>query len=99
MNLRVRAPEAPNVSPTATPLPSTRTTIQTLPSTSLLQAGTIQRRGNDNAEMVFVPKGEFTMGSNQYDDEKPIHQVYLDAFWIDKHEVTNSQYKAVCGCG
>ncbi len=64
-----------------------------------------ERRGNDNAEMVFVPAGEFTMGSPEtvslgsYGglggtlDEQPQHIVYLDAFWIDKYEVTNAQYK------
>lgn len=65
----------------------------------------VERRGNDNAEMVFVPAGEFTMGSpasipfHSYShmdvplDEHPQHVIYLDAFWIDKHEVTNAQYK------
>ncbi len=60
------------------------------------QTGTVQRRGSDNAEMVYVPAGEFRMGSvaNEQagDDEKPQHTVVLDAFWIDRHEVTNAQY-------
>jgi len=47
----------------------------------------------DSAEMVFIPAGEFEMGSNDYDDEKPVHTVYLDAFYIDIYEVTNAQYK------
>jgi len=39
----------------------------------------------DGMELVFVPEGEFIMGSDQgADDEKPLHKVYLDSFWIDK---------------
>jgi formylglycine-generating enzyme required for sulfatase activity/uncharacterized caspase-like protein len=50
-------------------------------------------RTEDGAEMVLVPAGEFTMGSNEYDDEKPPRRVYLDAFHIDKYEVTNALYR------
>ena len=43
--------------------------------------------------MVLVPAGRFTMGSNDgYDEEKPQHEVELDAFYIDKYEVTTSRY-------
>ena len=45
--------------------------------------------------MVLIPAGEFQMGSNDGDDdEKPVHTVYVDAFYMDKYEVTNAQYKA-----
>jgi len=48
----------------------------------------------DGAEMILIPAGEFQMGSNRGDiDERPVHTVYVDAFYIDKHEVTNAQYK------
>ncbi|MCZ6678260.1 MAG: formylglycine-generating enzyme family protein, partial [Candidatus Poribacteria bacterium] len=48
----------------------------------------------DDAEMVLIPAGEFLMGSNDGSgDEKPVHTVYLDAFYIDKYEITNTQYK------
>ena len=48
----------------------------------------------DSAPMVLIPAGEFQMGSDDHsDNEKPMHTVYLDAFYIDKYEVTNSQYK------
>lgn len=46
--------------------------------------------------MVLIPSGDFQMGSNElvaYSDEKPVHTVYLDAFYIDKYPVTNAQYK------
>jgi formylglycine-generating enzyme required for sulfatase activity len=49
--------------------------------------------GKDGAEMVLIPAGEFEMGSNDSSGEKPMHTVYLDAFYIDKYEVTNAQYK------
>ncbi len=47
----------------------------------------------DGATMAYVPAGKFTMGSNDYSDEKPPHTVSLDAFWIDKSEVTNALFK------
>jgi formylglycine-generating enzyme required for sulfatase activity len=49
--------------------------------------------GEDGAPMVLVPAGEFTMGSNDgRGDETPVHQVYLDAYYLDKYEVTVGQY-------
>ena len=49
--------------------------------------------GKDGAPMVLVPAGEFTMGDNQgEDDERPARQVYLDAFFMDKFEVTVGMY-------
>ena len=53
--------------------------------------------GKDGEEMVLIPAGDFQMGSNDSnadDDEKPVHTVYVDAFYIDKYEVTNAQFKA-----
>ena len=44
-------------------------------------------------DMVLIPAGAFQMGSYTYGDERPVHTVYLDAFHIDKYEVTNAQYK------
>jgi formylglycine-generating enzyme required for sulfatase activity len=44
--------------------------------------------------MVRVPAGEFRMGSDtQNPDERPLRTVRLDAFWVDRYEVTNSQYR------
>jgi serine/threonine-protein kinase len=45
-------------------------------------------------KMVFVPGGEFIMGSDVYYDEKPIHLVRLNAFWIDQTEITNAMFAA-----
>ena len=46
--------------------------------------------------MVLIPAGEFQMGSDDreaFNDEKPIHDVYVDAFYMDKYPVTNAQFK------
>ena len=48
--------------------------------------------GRDGAEMVLIPAGEFQMGSNYHDSEQPVHTVYVDAFYMDVHEVTLGQY-------
>ena len=52
--------------------------------------------GEDTAPMVLIPAGEFQMGSD-YNTignaaTRPMHVVYLDAFYIDKYEVTVGQY-------
>jgi formylglycine-generating enzyme required for sulfatase activity len=54
--------------------------------------------GEKGETLVYVPKGEFTMGDNVSSDS-PVHTVYLDAFWIDQTEVTNKQYKACVDAG
>ena len=46
--------------------------------------------------MVLIPAGEFEMGSNDDKagvDEQPVHIVYVDAFYMDKYEVTNLDFK------
>jgi len=49
---------------------------------------------DDGAETVLIPAGEFWMGTDdQDDDEKPRHHVNLDAFAIDRYEVTNERYR------
>jgi formylglycine-generating enzyme required for sulfatase activity len=50
--------------------------------------------------MRLVGAGDFTMGSETgTDDEQPVRILFLDAFYIDKYEVTNRQYKACVGAG
>ncbi len=56
-------------------------------------------------EMIKIPAGEFTIGNDgrgQIEgsgdaDEMPAHVVFLDAYFIDKYEVTNAQFKAFTG--
>ena len=54
--------------------------------------------------MVYVPAGEFWMGSDDSDpaardNEKPRHKVHVDAFWIDRTQVTNAQYRQCVEAG
>ena len=52
-------------------------------------------RPEDIGPMVQIPAGEFTMGSTPRDgqiDEQPQKRIFLDAFYIDKHETTVGRY-------
>ena len=49
-----------------------------------------------SAGMVWIPGGEFTMGSTDplaRRDEAPVHRVRVDGFWMDETEVTNAQFR------
>ena len=53
----------------------------------------------DGMTLVYVPAGKFYMGALEYDeqsnqDEFPLREVNLDAFWIDRTEVTNAMFAA-----
>jgi formylglycine-generating enzyme required for sulfatase activity len=55
--------------------------------------GSAWTRPTDGMVMVYVPGGEFEMGSTQgQGDEQPVHVVELDGFWMDRTEVTNAQF-------
>ena len=43
-------------------------------------------------ELAEVPARKFTMGSNEYEDEKPHHEIFLPDFRIGKYPVTNSEF-------
>ncbi|MBI5844935.1 MAG: SUMF1/EgtB/PvdO family nonheme iron enzyme [Deltaproteobacteria bacterium] len=46
----------------------------------------------DKKIMVLIPGSEFTMGSDRYDDEKPVQRVNLSAFYIDRTPVTRKEF-------
>ena len=77
----------------------TRTAAVTLTPTMMRIGSTLEREA-DGMVMVYVPEGEFSMGSTDGEtDEKPVHPVYLDAYWIDKTEVTNAMYARCVSAG
>lgn len=96
-------PPSPTPTVSITPLSPTPTGT-TPPPTPTLPPITEGLRDKDKAVMVLVPAGTFTMGSTDADaaadsDEKPAHDVTLDAFWLDKFEVTNFQYAQCVNAG
>ena len=78
-------------SPAATPTPTAQPTI---PAQMVSDV--------DGVTMVYVPAGEFIMGSDDPaadEDERPAHTVYLDAYWIDQTEMTNARYGRCVAAG
>ena len=64
------------------------------PASSVVRIPYEFKLGPPKPDMVLIPAGEFQMGSDSGDyDEEPIHTVHLDAYYIDRYEVTNAQFK------
>ena len=81
--------------PPVEPTLAAEAAIPTVMPTSARQyiAGEVLIRKTDNMDVAYIPAGEFTMGNdNGEQNEKPAHNVYLDAYWVDLNEVTNREY-------
>ena len=66
----------------------------------MLALSTGCRVADSESNMVLIPTGEFQMGNNgSFDmhdpqkDESPVHTIYVNAFYMDKYEVTNADFK------
>jgi formylglycine-generating enzyme required for sulfatase activity len=88
------APTQTAIPPTATPLPSPEPSPTVAPSLAPAALAGPQTGSSmtwlDGEDMVYVPAGEFTMGTGV--GSTPEKQVYLDGFWIYSTEVTNKMY-------
>jgi len=96
--LPVTASQPQTVRTIATVAAPTAATMADSP-TACAAIGQTWIRPTDGMVMVCVPAGEFFMGSSNDDaqsdsDEKPQHRVRLDAFWIDRTEVTVAKFRA-----
>lgn len=69
----------------------------TLAAFGIAYAATALTRPGPPAGMVWIPGGEFVMGTvgqTPQQNEKPSHGVRVDGFFMDEHEVTNAQFRA-----
>jgi len=82
----ITSPSSASRHPSSTPIP-------------IVKPVDLKINSKDGVEIVFVPGGEFLMGSKQEHDpffwgaEAPEHTVTLDSFWIYRTEVTQGMYK------
>jgi serine/threonine-protein kinase len=67
--------------------------VTTTPTpTAIPEWNDVQIRPTDGMSMVYVPAGEFEMGSQFDERARPVHTVTVDAYWIDQTEVTNAMF-------
>lgn len=77
----------------STPASALSTVARTAPP-KIVEAGAQWIHPQTEAAYLFIPGGEFTMGSDDSrNNEGPAHLVRLDNFWIMQTEVTNQQYQ------
>ena len=77
-------------------------TLLPVPTSTDMPAETPRTWPADGMESVYVSAGVFRMGSSSSDaesDEMPERWVHLDAFWIDRTEVTNGMYELCVRAG
>jgi formylglycine-generating enzyme required for sulfatase activity len=76
-----------------------RSPVETAPQTFATSArrGVMDLGNGVTLEMVDLPGGEFTMGGERYDREKPPHRVRVSPFAIGKYQVTQAQWRVVMG--
>lgn len=87
--------DEPDTQPVTPPLPAADKSNEPLPpGMSLPMYYPKSRLGDAPNQMILIPAGKFIMGTDErLPDEGPQHIVGLKAYWIDKYEVTNAQYK------
>jgi eukaryotic-like serine/threonine-protein kinase len=84
--------------PTVPPIASAIVSPTQPPPTPTAVTETRRVAAKDGMTVIYIPAGDFLLGaadsdSKAQDDEKPQQKIYLDAFWIDRLEVTVAQFQ------
>jgi formylglycine-generating enzyme len=59
-----------------------------------ITVSTNQPGDSPHPDIIWIPGGTFLMGSeNFYLEERPVHEVSVDGFWMDRYTVTNEQFE------
>jgi eukaryotic-like serine/threonine-protein kinase len=94
------ATRTPTLTPTLTlTIVPSLTSTNTLIHTAVPGIGSTWMRPADGMAMVYVPLGNFSMGTAFYTESSPVHSVNLDEYWIDKTDVTNAMYAKCVSAG
>jgi formylglycine-generating enzyme required for sulfatase activity len=91
--------ETPTATPTETPTPTPSATPTNRPTATPDQYPTTLTRNQDGMVTMLIPAATFLMGAAENDfiaapDERPVHEVRLSQFYMDKYEVNVEQYAA-----
>lgn len=89
----------PEITATSIPLPPSPTATPKTDNPTAAQPSTISSssvRDADGMPMMYIPASSFLMGSREdqfsYAHERPQHEVFIDAYWIDIFEVSNAKF-------
>jgi serine/threonine-protein kinase len=93
-----RSVDSAAILPTALPTSSLSSTTSAYPTAST-NAAWIEsdKQFDDGVTMVYVPTGCFNMGSTDFSDARPVQSICVEAFWLDKTEVTNGDFTRLKG--
>ena len=57
-----------------------------------ISASTKAEPNSSPDRMVWIPGGQFWMGTDHMEDAQPVHEVEVKGFWIDRTDVTNEEF-------
>jgi len=59
---------------------------------AISNAVNVNQGKDDTTDMKWIRGGKFLMGADEFPDSRPMHEVVVDGFYIDEHEVTNAEF-------